>query len=221
MANTAVNKLIDEAARLVVDPQMIRWSKEFWVDAYNAAIRSIVAIRPDALTKTLDFVCVLGSTQTVPEGTRYVVDVVRNKDGRAVSGNINLKMLNDYRPDWRIEPPAAEVKGWFYDDRNPSNFYVYPPAQEGVELEVAFAMVPVSIETADYDAKKPSELISLYDNAIIEWLVYRAFSEDSEFTANAARAANALNAFRTLLGDKTQADAVTHQKSQDINNAAR
>ncbi|HIF6165141.1 hypothetical protein P7M25_09660 [Vibrio parahaemolyticus] len=221
MANTEVKKLIDEAARLVVDPQMIRWSKEFWVDAYNSAVRAIVAIRPDALTKTLIFTCVQGSTQKVPEGTRYVVDVVRNKDGRAVSGNINLKMLNDYRPDWRIEEPAPEVKGWFYDERNPSDFYVYPPAQAGVELEIAFAMAPIPIVTGDYDANTPSELISVYDNAITEWLVYRAFSEDSEFTANAGRAANSLNAFRTILGDKAQADAVTHQKSQDINNAAR
>ncbi len=75
--------------------------------------------------------------------------------------------------------------------------------------------------TADYDANAPCEIKPMYDNAIIEWLVYRAFSEDAEFTANDARAVRALNNFRTLLGDKAQADSINDQKTANINNQPR
>ncbi len=212
--NTPVKQLIDEAARLVVDKTMIRWDKAFWADAFNSAIRAILSIRPDALTANEDFVCVEGSTQTIPSNARFVVDVVRNKGGAAISGNVNLKMLDDYRPEWRTEPLAQAAKAWLYDDRNPNTFYMYPPVEAGTTIECVFAKVPTPVTTADYDSDTKCELNPVYDNAIIEWLVYRAFSEDAEFTANAARASTALNAFRIMLGDKSQADTIVQQKAQ-------
>lgn len=219
--NTPVKHLIDEAARLVVDKNMIRWDKAFWVDAFNSAVRAILAIRSDALTANEDFVCVEGSTQTIPVDARFVVDVLRNKGGAAISGNVDLKMLDDYRPEWRSEPLASAAKAWLYDDRNPTTFYMYPPVVSGTTIECVFAKVPTPITESDYDSETKCELNPMYDNAIIEWLVYRAFSEDAEFTANAARATTALNAFRTMLGDKSQADSIVQQKSADIKNQPR
>lgn len=218
MANTPCSKLIKEAARLVVDKNMIRWDKGFWVDAYNAAVRAVLAVRPDALTKVTLVACVAGTTQEIPVGARYLIDVIRNDGGQAISGPISLKMFNDYRPDWRSSKGATEASGYLYDERNKDKFYVYPGVSAGVKVECVFAWEPVPITEADYDSALSSELNQMYDNAIIEWLVYRAFSEDSEITANNQRAQTAISTFRLLLGDKTNGDNANYARNQEENN---
>ncbi|MGB1975190.1 MAG: DUF6682 family protein [Vibrio toranzoniae] len=218
MANTPCSKLIKEAARLVVDKNMIRWDKEFWIDAYNAAVRAVLAVRPDALTKTELVTCVAGTTQEIPTDARYLIDVLRNDGGSAISGPISLKMFNDYRPDWRGTSGAEQASGYLYDDRNKDKFFVYPGVAEGVKVECVFAWEPTAIVEADFDADLVSELNPMYDNAIIEWLIYRAFSEDSEITANNQRAQTAISTFRLLLGDKTNGDNANYARNQEENN---
>ena len=218
MANTPCSQLINQAARLVVDKNMIRWDKAFWVDAFNAAVRAVLAVRPDALTKTEVVTCVEGTTQDIPSDARYLIDVLRNEDGPAVSGPISLKMFNDYRPDWRSSTGAASASGYLYDERNKDKFYLYPGVNAGVKVECVFAWEPTAISESDYDSKLASELNPMYDNAIIEWLVYRAFSEDSEITANNQRAQTAISTFRLLLGDKTNGDNANYARNQEENN---
>ncbi|WJT09283.1 DUF6682 family protein [Vibrio harveyi] len=221
MAHTPAKTLIDQAARLVVDAPMIRWSKAFWIDAYNAAVKAVLAVRPDALVKTELVTCVAGTTQTIPANARYLIDVTRNDGGAAISGPISLKMFNDYRPDWRNGSTATAASGWLYDERNKDTFYLYPGVVSGTKVECVFAWESTDITEADYTASVEAELNPMYDNAIIEWLVYRAFSEDSEITANAARAQTAINTFRLLLGDKTNGDNANYARNQQENQQMR
>ncbi|AYO17096.1 hypothetical protein D0812_22160 [Vibrio owensii] len=221
MANTPVSNLINQAARLVVDKNMIRWDKAFWVDAYNAAIRAVLAVRPDALTKTEEVICDAGTTQKIPANARYVIDVLTNVGGGAVSGPLSLKMFNDYRPEWRQSSESDSVSTWLYDERNKETFFVYPGVKAGVKIEAVFAYEPTDITQADYEADVLGQLNPMYDNAIIEWLVYRAFSEDSEITANNAKAQTAINTFRLLLGDKTNGDNANYARNQEENNQMR
>lgn len=218
MANTPCSQMINQAARLVVDKNMIRWDKAFWVDAYNAAVRAVLAVRPDALTKTELVTCVAGTSQTIPTDARYLIDVIRNDAGGAISGPISLKMFNDYRPDWRNSSGAPEASGYLYDERNKDTFYVYPGVNAGIKIECVFAWEPTAISESDFDVDTLSELNPMYDNAIIEWLIYRAFSEDSEITANNQRAQTAISTFRLLLGDKTNGDNANYARNQEENN---
>lgn len=221
MANTSVKNLIDQAARLVVDSQMIRWDMDFWVDAYNSAIKAVISVRPDALTRTQEISCVAGSTQDIPAKARYLIDVIRNVDGNAITGPTPLKMFNDYRPDWRTQKEKPQASTYLYDERNADNFYLYPPVVAGTKIEAVFAFEPVEITVQDYQSNTPCELNPMYDNPIIEWLIYRAFSEYSEITANSQRANEAISTFRLLLGDKAAGDAENYAKNQEFNNVAR
>ncbi|WP_274882439.1 DUF6682 family protein [Vibrio harveyi] len=221
MANTPIKQMIDQAARLVVDKPMIRWDLAFWIDAYNAAVKAILAVRPDALTGTLTVTCVAGSTQSKPDNARYLIDVIRNENGKAITGPTDLKMFNDYRPDWRTQPEQSEASTYLYDERNLEHFYLYPPVTAGTKIEAVFALEPTSVAESDYTNNTPAQLNPMYDNAVIEWLVYRAFSEDSEITANNARAQTALNSFRMLLGDKTNGDNENYARNQEANKRMR
>ncbi|HDM8192334.1 TPA: hypothetical protein P0E30_003767 [Vibrio harveyi] len=221
MANTPISNLINNAARLVVDKNMIRWDKAFWVDAFNAALVAVLDVRPDALTKDLDFTCIAGPKQTLPDEANRIIDIVGNKNGPALTGSLDLKMMNDYRPEWRTQTAADTITGWMVDERNLETFYTYPPATTNAILEIVISKVPDKVTVADYDGNTPCEIKPMYDNAIIEFLIYRAFSEDAEFTANDARAVRALNNFRVMLGDKAQADAINDQKTERINNQPR
>ncbi len=75
MANTPISSLINEAARLVVDKNMIR-----------------------------------GPKQQLPDEANRIINVLGNKDGPALTGSIDLKMMNDYRPEWRTQTPADTIQ---------------------------------------------------------------------------------------------------------------
>lgn len=53
----------------------------------------------------------------------------------------------------------------------------------------------------------PIKLDDIYANAILDYVLYRAYSKDAEYAANASRAALHYQAFTAALGAKTQVDA--------------
>ncbi|MCK7581011.1 MAG: hypothetical protein MZV65_38935 [Chromatiales bacterium] len=52
----------------------------------------------------------------------------------------------------------------------------------------------------------PIKLDDIYANAILDYVLYRAYSKDAEYAANAQRAALHYQAFTNALGVKTQVD---------------
>ncbi|MNR41654.1 hypothetical protein D3C85_1600680 [compost metagenome] len=59
-----------------------------------------------------------------------------------------------------------------------------------------------------------ADLDDIYINPIIDFMLYRCFSKDAEYSANSNRAAGHYNAFLQQLGEKTQADASMEARQQ-------
>lgn len=53
----------------------------------------------------------------------------------------------------------------------------------------------------------PIKLDDIYANVILDYILYRAYSKDAEYAANATRASLHYQAFTSALGAKTQVDA--------------
>ena len=51
-----------------------------------------------------------------------------------------------------------------------------------------------------------ADLDDIYINPLIDFILYRAFSKDSEYAANSTNAVSHYNAFMQQLGDKTTVD---------------
>lgn len=215
--NTNTKTLIDTAAARVIDKEFIRWSKSDWLRMLHDAYKAVLVVRPDAYTLAYDFSCAAGVEQKLEDDTNLLLNVMNNVGGKSVRGPQDMLLLDNYRPSWRNDPEMDQVDCYMYDERVPQTFYVYPPAKVGLKLRVITSKVPEAPKESDYDGDKPSFLAPIFDNPVVEYMVYQAFSEDNEFAANANKAQLALNSFQTLLGLKNSSDAMnatSYQRDQ-------
>lgn len=206
MATITVNEILQRANTLLNDKVWTRWPKQELLDYYNDATKAIVLIRPDAHTKNQEFSCEAGTKQSLPNDALRLIEVVRNANGRVVR-YVPRKSLDDSYPDWHTGNISTEVAAYTYDERDPKVFYLYPGPAALHSIDVVYSVAPQSKSLIDVEADAVADLDDIYINPMIDFILYRAFSKDSEYSANSNRAANHYNAFSQQLGDKTNTDA--------------
>jgi hypothetical protein len=198
--------LLSVSVNLLNDNGFVRWSKQELLDNLNDAQNAVVIRRPDALIEDVDdFVCVEGTKQQLPSGGILLVSVDRNATGRAIRGPFDKDTLNRQYPEWHASPIAKEVELYLYNERKPKVFDVYPGVEDGVVISIAYSKTPHTITMTENDADAPIEINDIYKNALIEWMLYRCYSKDSEY-ADPNKSLMHLNAFKTQIGEKSQAD---------------
>lgn len=215
--NSSTKTIIDTAAARVIDSDFIRWSITDWLRILHDAYKAVLVARPDAYAQAYDFLCVDGVEQRLEDGTNLLLNVVNNVGGKSVRGPIDMILLDNYRPNWRMDAAMDHIDCYMYDERAPQTFYVYPPAKVGLKLRVITSTVPAVPKAIDYEEEKPSALAPIFDNPLIEYMIYLAFSEDNEFAANANKAQQSFAVFQSLLGIKNDSDAMnatSYQREQ-------
>ena len=216
----ATIKVIDVIKRVevVLQDSNVRWPRLELQNWLNEAYLQIVLLRPDANSKTGTFTCAAGTRQTLTTGFSSAVrllDVVRNlasTSSKKVVRLIDRSVLDDQRPAWHTETGTVNIQNYTFDIRQPKEFFVYPPATTSAQVEIVYADTPVThalSESALNPAGSDTTVIGLDDvylTALIDWMLYRAFSKDAEHAANAARAGAHYQAFASGIGTKTQSD---------------
>lgn len=199
--------IVSKVQIVLQDTTGVRWPDTTellgWV---NSAQREISVYRPDACTTTATLTCAAGTLQTLPAAALALVDVVRNASGNAVR-KVPREILDAQRPGWHTESQAA-TKHFMYDPRVPKQFYVYPPAVSNAQLTVRY-------QTAPTDLGSLASTISVddvYEPAIIDYVLWRAYSKDADYTANQERATQAKASFERFMGIKVQTDAAQAPK---------
>ena len=185
----------DEDARWT-DAELIRW--------INDSRMAIIIRQPSACAKLAVATLAQGTAQTIPDDGTMLMDVVRNvgsdgvTPGRAIR-RADRQAIDDYDPDWHAATPQATVSQFTYDDRTPRVYFVNPPCQAGVKIQIFYAAIPAEVsaltDTLDLDLE--------YTDAVVNYVAYRAKSKDSEY-ANAAEAAAYYGAFNDALGANAQ-----------------
>lgn len=210
MAVTA-QSIIRRVVDTMQDNTSIRWPISELVRYLNDAQREIVLYRPDAAVTNSAVPLVAGSRQSLPAGGTKLLDVVRNSTGgkRAVR-MVNREILDAQMPGWHAQAGTTEVLHYMYDPREPRVFFVYPPAAAGASLEVTYAsMAPDIAEPADgalYTAVAGNLGVpDIYANTVQDYVLYRAYTKDSEYAGNAARAQAHYAAFANALGMEIKA----------------
>lgn len=199
MATTA-QKVIDTAQLVLVDETAEHWPETELLAWVNDGVVAIANARPDATNVTAAFTCASGTQQSLPAGASALLDVPRNVGGRAVR-QTKAALLDAQRPNWH-QDTAGVTRNYCYDPRTPRIFYVYPPAETGAQLEIKYKAAPAAVGAG---ANLP--VGDEYVPALIDYVLYRAFSKEAEVSANPARAALHKQAFDAALGVKTAADA--------------
>lgn len=193
--------LISRASTILQDEDHVRWPVPELLEWVNDAARETILRRPAARSVTKALSLVAGTKQAIPATGVQLLDVVRNlgmdgaTPGRAVR-RIDRQLLDDQMPDWHMAKKAAKIKHFTFEDRAPKDFYVYPPAVAGTQVEALYSELPPAVDSEAQSIDMPAE----YLNAMVNYMVYRALSKDSEY-ANGQIATLQFQAFVDAVAD--------------------
>jgi hypothetical protein len=221
----ATIKVIDVIKRVedILQDSSIRWPRIELQNWINESYLQIVLMRPDASSKANTLTCVAGTRQTLAVGfpsALRLLDVVRNlatTSDKKVIRQLSRSVLDDQRPSWHTETGTVNIQNFTFDPRQPKEFFVYPPATTATRVEVVYADSPgahaLTEAQLDPGAGTPSTVVinldDTYLSSIIDWVLYRSYSKDAEYAANAQRATAHNGAFLVGLNSKTQSDAAS------------
>ena len=217
MATIKVIEIIKRVEDVLQDSN-VRWPRVELQNWLNESYLQSALLRPDASSKTGTLTCVAGSRQTITSGfstALRLLDVVRNlasSSNKKVVRLIERSVLDDQRPAWHNDTASVNIQNYTFDVRQPKEFFVFPPATTSAQLEVVYADLPGTHSLSEanlHPTTGSAEVIKVDDtylSVITDWILYRAFSKDAEFAANAARAGAHYQTFMSSIGNKTQSD---------------
>lgn len=198
-----VEDLLRRFRNLMVDAKKVRWSEQEAIDWLNDAASEIVLRRPAARAVTEIVELTSGTYQSCSQDAAQLLDIVRNvtPDGKA-SKSIRIadrQQIDDAEPDWHTKR-AAITRHYMIDERSPTSFYVYPPASQGAKVEMLVSKTPPKVEAATDTLDMRPEFI----NALVNWMIYRAHTKDSEYSQGNTAALH-YQAFTDEIGAPVQA----------------
>lgn len=203
----AVSRLLNDA-----EPgyEHIRWTRADLLEYLNDAQKQVYLYRPELYAQTDVFALVAGARQgPLPGGCQLqkiigsVGDVGRARkvdDGLlqafADTGCALVNVSDDYR-----------VRGYSFTPQDPMSFFVDPPVpDDGRSYTVALVcqQAPEAINLAQLDDADPrnDRLVTpaRIHNALVEWMLYRAYSVDMESAQSFAKQEAHRQHFYAMLG---------------------
>lgn len=200
--------VIRRSVETLQDSTSVRWPISELVRYLNDGQREVVLYRPDAMVTNAVVTCIAGTRQTLPSAGAKLIEIVRNvaaTSAKKAVRMINREILDAQTPGWHGLTGVVDITHFMYDPRDPKTFYVYPPATTLAQLDVVYAAYPTDIaEPADgtlYGSVSGNiSLPDIYGNVLGDYILYRAYSKDSEYAGNAQRAQAHYAAFGNALG---------------------
>lgn len=218
MAVTA-QSIILRAAETLQDLAATRWSTAELVRYLNDGQRELGVYRPDAVSTNATVDLAVGAKQALPANGFKLLDILRNDSAtsRRAVRLASRQLLDAHIPSWYNQAGALEIQHFVYDPRDPLVFYVYPPASTGAKVYMIYAAHPTPI--AEPNAGTTFSAVSgnisvpdIYANALLDYVLYRAFAKDTEFAGDASRAAAHYQAFQNAVTVEANATAVASPK---------
>ena len=207
MPTVKVKDIVDRLRVTLHDLTKTGWSDAELLDWYNAAIVALVSMRPDASTKTAKFLCSQQTRQTLPsEGVR-LVRVSRNSNGDAIR-LIDRYHLESHFPSWHDnDAPANDVEFYVWEMNEPKVFYVYPAPVSGHSIDIVYSFTPPAVTMAQLSLDTTVIAVeATFQDAIYDYMAFRAFSKDSDYSEGANRATLHHQSFTSFLQGKNDSD---------------
>lgn len=189
-----------------------RWTNDELMRWLNESYQAIAGLKPDASSINEPLPLAVGTKQTIPANGLRLIDVVRNVATESDKGAIVLcsrAQLDATRRGWHNETPSLNIEHFVFDEMDPQHFYVYPPAAEGASIEIIYSQVPAAHNAYPGSRYNPIRLDDSYVPAIVDYILYRAYSKDADFAGNANRSTSHFQAFSAALGTKVKVDVVS------------
>lgn len=199
MAFTAA-QVMTRASTILQDAGAVRWTNPELHDWLNQALIEIATQKPNARTEVVVLDLVAGTQQELPAEYTTLSRVMRNKrastGGSAIRTLASREILDAQMPDWQDStklPNAADVAYVIHDLAAPRSFMVVPGNDATGKIEAIVGRNPTPVPTPanpllinSYTAEV--DLPDIYQGAVLDFLLSRAFSKDSGAPDAAARA---------------------------------
>lgn len=209
----SAQSVFQRATDLLQDQTSVRWSVNELIRWLNDAQRAIVKVRPDTMNTTATMTLAAGSRQDLDNAAltpppAKLIEITRNMAASSLKHAVTLvprQILDAQMPGWHNIDGSVNILHYMFDARDPKTFYVYPPALATAQLEVMYAAYPTDIvAVADgslYTAVNGNlSLPDIYADDVLNLVMFRAYSKDSEYAGNEARATAYLNMVTASLG---------------------
>lgn len=208
MATITAQSILDKAGIILQDTTGVRWpvgtEQLGWL---NDGQREVVLIRPQASVTNAAVQLTSGATkQTLPATGIMLIDVTRNMGAAGITAGrairlVSREVLDAQSPTWHSDTNSdGVIKHFVYDPRDPKTFYVYPKAPATTwYVELVYSSSPSDVSTLGGTIS----IDDIYANALLDYVLYRAYSKDAEYAQNAQLAAAHYAAFQNALGVKT------------------
>jgi hypothetical protein len=202
-------QVITKARRLLVDLGADRWADPDLLGWLNSGQREIVMLKPNSNTAYVTTQLVAGTVQSIT-GVEFI-EVIKNMGqfgntpGPAVQP-LNQNILDGLHPGWHTMAPSINVKYYMPNKKIPKQFMVHPP-QPAIPgyVQILQAQYPGEIELDG------NILDDIYETPLIDYIVARAFGEDTE-VSDFNKSSNYMQRFTTALGGKAQAESISQDR---------
>ena len=201
---TQAIEIIKRAARILQDPEYVRWTKEemlVWLSEGQVAIARV----PGTYTQFAVVELKEGARQALPSDAWGLLTITHNvdEDGSPLKAVrlVTRSLLDCYEPNWHGAPERQIVENYVYDDRSPREFYVYPPNDGYGRVEISYMAIPQEL-TAETDE---IVLDDTFCPALLSYVLYRANSKDSDYAPGLQQASAYFQTYTQELTNAMQA----------------
>lgn len=215
---TTARSIIERAHIQLQDADGTRWPAYELVLWLNDAQREVLRYRPDQKCTTASVSLATGFRQSLPAAAVDLIDIPNNAVGNKRRINkIDMQTLDAVMPAWRNATPAVEVKHFMYDMREPNVFHVYPPAAAGAAVDMTYSLAPTDVavptEAAASSVVGNVDLSDTWADALLNFVLFKAYSKDAEFGGNSQLASGYLALFNAAIGSQLQSTATVAPKT--------
>lgn len=186
--------IIDRVRDTVMDSGAIRWSDAELLRWLTDAQRAIVGVVPSASQTSANLSLVAGARQTVPSDGVRLLRGYQNVSGSIIH-EVEWQLLNRQYPTFTTDPQVADVVVYAFDPNDPEAFYVYPPNTGTGQIVINYSVYPPLL-TALTDTLAVRDI---FETALLDYVLYRAHSKDSDYAAGDTVAAVYLDSFKTFV----------------------
>ena len=213
MSTITVKSTLDRVNTVLVDTTQTRWPYEELVVWFNDAVLAVINRRPDANIQNTEFTLAVNSSkQVLPDNGLRWIELMYNVTSGTPIRKTPRRQLDDQIPAWH-KKTGAEPKQYVFDERDPKVIYVYPQVTTQTSVLACYSVTPIEVELANIETDT-LPIDDNYINALVDYILYRAYSKDADYASNGQRAMNHYQAFSNELGDKFQVDAAYNPKSR-------
>ena len=223
MGTLTGTNLLSRIQDTLQDTTSVRWPEAELLRYINDAQREIVNMKPESSATHSNINLAVGTEQALPSGGLRLIKVVRNMSGTAANATgkrsiriVDIDILNTQEPNWHDSTVAGDaahgsiVKHYMFDPDDPKKFFVYPgissAGQSSSFVEIVFSKSPTDLSSAS----STIDVDDTFGNAIIDFVLYKAYLKDSEYAGNAQRASQHYQLFTNSLASSSQSQNIVN-----------